>query len=258
MVRVLSPPRLAADGVGCGVTDAVELVGRRGAGLHCTCSSDSELAERLDGTVAGLGCGGGVAGEDRSCSRLGIDRVGLAAASPVVTVRLVDLDHVHPAGTQSRDSWTRQGAGLIAQAPLRSRSPDRLCLGQGPTHSADRSDQGHQRGLADQRVRPSERNPARFLDDHRNGHTDHPCRYATGVAYAILPERTHRLTNGRNDRSARSPPHRMSQLPLGEPLAEPATRRRSTISPRRSRIGDRRYDKACSTTRQNYGRRRHD
>src|SRR5918995_3836225 len=85
-----APAELGADGVGCGVTDAVELVGRSGAGLHCTCSSDSELAERLDGTVAGLGCGGGVAGEDRSCSRLGIDRVGLAAASPVVTVRLVD------------------------------------------------------------------------------------------------------------------------------------------------------------------------
>ena len=72
--------------------------------------------------------------------------------------------------------WTRQGAGLIAQAPLRSRSPDRSCLGQRPTHSADRSDHRHQSDLADLRVRPSERNPARFLDDRRNGHADHPCR----------------------------------------------------------------------------------
>jgi len=79
------PAELAADGVGCGVTDAVELVGGSGAGLGCACSSDSELAERLDGTVAGLGCGGGVAGQDRSCRCLGIDRVGFAAASPVVT-----------------------------------------------------------------------------------------------------------------------------------------------------------------------------
>jgi hypothetical protein len=94
------PAELAADGVGGGVTDAVELVGRRGAGLECTCSSHSKLAERLDGTVAGLGCGGGVAGEDRSCRRLGIDRVGLAASAPIVTVRLVDLDHVQPPGAQ--------------------------------------------------------------------------------------------------------------------------------------------------------------
>jgi hypothetical protein len=78
----------------------VELVGRRGAGLECTSSSDSELAERFDGTVAGLGCGAGVAGEHRTSSRLGIDRVGRAAASPVVTVRLVDLDHPGPAGPQ--------------------------------------------------------------------------------------------------------------------------------------------------------------
>src|ERR671918_1064793 len=52
------------------------------------------------GPSPGLGCGGGVASEDRSCRRLGIDRVGLAAASPVVTVRLVDLDHVQPPGAQ--------------------------------------------------------------------------------------------------------------------------------------------------------------
>ena len=100
--------------------------------------------------------------------------------------------HARPGG------WTRQGAGLIAQAPLRSRSPDRLCFGQGPAHSADRSDQGHQRGLADHRVRPSERDPARFLDDHRNGHADHPCRSRALCEYAerarsraqiICPER---------------------------------------------------------------------
>ena len=189
-----------------------------------------------------------------ACRRLGIDRVGRAATSPGVTVRLVDLDHAGPPGTQMpgqsrtprargfdpdrphlpqagdpagqvpvaarrgyqrchvppagpppspttaawtslwvstpattrRSSpsamvdmppllltwmgwharpgrWTRQGAGLIAQAPLRSRSPDRSCLGQRPTHSADRSDHRHQSDLADLRVRPSERNPARFL-----------------------------------------------------------------------------------------------
>src|SRR5918995_4308916 len=78
--------------------------------------------------------------------------------------------HARPGG------WTRQGADLVAQAPLRSPSPDRLCLGQGPAHSTDRSDQGHQSGLADHRVRPSERDSARFLDDHRNSHADHPCR----------------------------------------------------------------------------------
>jgi hypothetical protein len=95
---------LAADDLGGGVTDAVELVGGSGAGLECACSSDAELAQRLDGTVAGLGGGGGVTGKHCSCSRLGIDRVGLAAASPVVTVRLVDLYHVQPRARRCRDS----------------------------------------------------------------------------------------------------------------------------------------------------------
>src|SRR5207245_2683112 len=34
--------------------------------------------------------------------------------------------HARPGG------WTRQGAGLLAQAPLRSRSPDRLCHNMRP------------------------------------------------------------------------------------------------------------------------------
>jgi hypothetical protein len=107
------PAQLAADDLGGGVTDAVELVGGSGAGLECAGSSHSELAQRLDGTVTGLGCGGGVAGQDRSCRRLGIDRVGLAATSPVVTVRLVDLDHVQPPATQMSGQSRTPRAGAF-------------------------------------------------------------------------------------------------------------------------------------------------
>ena len=51
--------------------------------------------------------------------------------------------------------WTRQGAGLFAQAPLRSRSPDRLCHNTRLPRPADRSVKGHPKGQADQRVTPN-------------------------------------------------------------------------------------------------------
>ena len=208
---------LRADLVGGGVTHAVHLVRRRGAGLHRTRSSEAELAQRFDRARRRLW---GPRSRRRR-ARLGRpsprrwDRTCPCGAG-VVTVGLVHLDHVQPSSPQvpaepstprrgafdtdredftearhtsrsapdSRASWsgtlavssfrpssssttttwnvlvrvdpgddtpvvvcdgghaapfllvgwharpggwTRQGAGLVAQAPLRSRSPDRLC-----------------------------------------------------------------------------------------------------------------------------------
>ena len=68
----------------------------------------------------------------------------------------------------------RTGSGLLAQAPLRSRG---CAIGQSPAHSVDGSVRRHPKGPPAQRVRPSERDPARFLDHRRSGTPNsHPCR----------------------------------------------------------------------------------
>jgi hypothetical protein len=75
------------------------------------------------------------------------------AASAIVDIAAVCVGwrgrHARPGG------WTRRGAGLVAQAPLRSRSPDRLCHNTRLSCPVDRSVKGHPKGRADQRVTPS-------------------------------------------------------------------------------------------------------
>jgi len=68
---------------------------------------------------------GGVAGQDRSCSRLGIDRAGLAAASLVATVRLVDLSHVLTLGAVG-DARSGNRCAFRPTSPA-SRAPVGLC-----------------------------------------------------------------------------------------------------------------------------------
>jgi hypothetical protein len=71
----------------------VQLIGRLGAGLHRRSAGQPQGSNHLDVTIAGLGLPDHGAGLHRSCCRLGIDRVGLAASPPclsVVTVRALD------------------------------------------------------------------------------------------------------------------------------------------------------------------------
>ena len=84
--------------LGGGVDEAVELVGRRGTGLHRPCSSDAQLAERLDRTGPGLGGHAGPECEHRPRGGFGVDGVGLAASATVLAVGPVDLHDVRTAG----------------------------------------------------------------------------------------------------------------------------------------------------------------
>nr|WP_254896937.1 hypothetical protein [Amycolatopsis sp. Hca4] len=76
--------------------------------------------------VAGLGEGGGSAGQDRSGCCFGVDGVGFAAASPVGLVRLIDLDDID-AGPSKMTSER----GAIGMGSLHSGLPY-PALGEGP------------------------------------------------------------------------------------------------------------------------------
>ena len=65
--------------------------------------------------IAGLGDGGGSAGQDRSSCCFGVDGIGLAAAAPVGFVRLVDLDDPDPSAEQV--AWQRRAVGMGALDP---------------------------------------------------------------------------------------------------------------------------------------------
>jgi hypothetical protein len=106
-------PQLAADGVGGGVDQAVELVGGRGPRLERTGAGDPQLAERFHGPVAGLGDHGGVTGEHSSRRGFCVDGVGLAAPTAGLTVRSVHLQHVEPAGPEVPAQSRSPGAGAL-------------------------------------------------------------------------------------------------------------------------------------------------
>jgi hypothetical protein len=80
-------------------------------------------------------------------------------------------------GTHGRDAGqdreqARSHRRLFGHVHPTGRASDRAPLTR-PTSQINDTN-----GLADQRVRPSERNPARFLDDRPNGHRNHPCSSA--------------------------------------------------------------------------------
>ena len=73
---------------------------RCGAGLHRACSRNPNLAQRLDGSVTGLGQRGGITGEHGTGCDLGVETIGLALPAALVPIGLVDLDHVETSLTQ--------------------------------------------------------------------------------------------------------------------------------------------------------------
>jgi hypothetical protein len=67
-----------------------------GAGLHRRGSGHPQAPHHLDHAVTGLGDSGRLAGQHRSGSGLGIDRVRLAPPAAALAVRPVDLNHHLP------------------------------------------------------------------------------------------------------------------------------------------------------------------
>ena len=65
-------------------------------GLHRPSSSDPQLTDSLHRPVLRLGDDARLTGEDGARRCFGIDHIGLAAATTVLPIRTVDLDHSHP------------------------------------------------------------------------------------------------------------------------------------------------------------------
>jgi hypothetical protein len=68
--------------------------------------------------------------------------------------------------------------GLWRRRLLGHVHPTGCAIEQSPAHSVDGSVRRHPKGPAALRVRPSERDPARFLDAVADAHPHHPCRSA--------------------------------------------------------------------------------
>jgi hypothetical protein len=142
------------------------------------------LCRACDQFEAGLGASGGlVPGREEVVGAV----LGTAPLTALLLTSMIEwlvLDQVcdgghaalslHRGVVSTAGRVDRTGRGLLAQAPLRSRG---CAIGQSPAHSVDGSVRRHPKGPPAQRVRPSERDPARFLDHRRSGTPNsHPCR----------------------------------------------------------------------------------
>jgi hypothetical protein len=99
----------------------VQLIGRLGPGLHRRPSGQPQGADHLDLAIAGFGLPNYRSGLDRPRSRLGIDRIRLAASSPqlsVMAVGTLDFDDGQATHTEPASQ-----AGAITPGPL---DPDSL------------------------------------------------------------------------------------------------------------------------------------
>ena len=107
--------------VGCGDHQGVQLIGRLGAGLHRRSAGQPQGADHLDLAIPGLGLPDDRPGLHGPRGRFGVERIGLAASAPclsVVAVGALDFDDGHAARTEP----ARQ-PGAVTPGPL---DPDLL------------------------------------------------------------------------------------------------------------------------------------
>ena len=97
------------------------------------------------------------------------------------------LPHHRPRGWHDRRAGGQDSDRALAQAPLRSRSPNRCVRCAGP-RSPGRliTSKAPNPGPADLRVRPSERDPARSLPARQPRPVDHHCRSGAPAVCILL------------------------------------------------------------------------
>ena len=90
----------------------MELIRSRGTCLHRASASQTQLAQRLDWSVAGFGNRGGITREHRACGHLRVDPIRLPASAAAVSIGLVNLDHVQSSSPQmpTQPGTPRRGA----------------------------------------------------------------------------------------------------------------------------------------------------
>jgi hypothetical protein len=106
----------------------VELVGGLGAGLDRRAAGHAQRPDHLDLAVTGLGHARGGACEHGPGGGLGVDRVGLAAASAGRPVGAVDLEHDLAVGMQEAQQPRGVGAGAFDAEALDLAQP--ACPGE--------------------------------------------------------------------------------------------------------------------------------
>ena len=109
---------LAAELLGRGDQQVVELVQRGGARLQGAGSSDAQLPDRLDDPGRLLRHRGRSAAQRGAGREFGVDRVALAEPLSGVRVRLIDLDDPDRVGDQYPHQPGRIGAGRLDPDPV--------------------------------------------------------------------------------------------------------------------------------------------
>jgi hypothetical protein len=90
-----------------------ELVGGLGAGLDGAGAGHAQHPDRLHDAAAGLGGGGGLAGQHRAGGGLGVGGVGLVTAAAALAVGPVNLDHLDAGAGQELGQPGAVGAGAL-------------------------------------------------------------------------------------------------------------------------------------------------
>jgi hypothetical protein len=118
--RPTEPTEASAEALRGGHNERVQLIRGLGACLDCRSASRLEYPQHLDRSVASFGLCGRRSSLHRARRCLGIDHIGLATTSPILTFRSLHLQNLNSATAQPAGE-----PGAIAAGALDSKSLDR-------------------------------------------------------------------------------------------------------------------------------------